>query len=452
MMTASIPSTTHAQKAPYANYLVGERALGLAGAFVALGDDASALFHNPAGTAQLSTGTISGSLWALSMHTRDADYGLRTDYGSTKFGQNDITSLPLFIGGVAKVGAKDAHGRRNHALGIGLFRPYRDDYHYRSLVGSRADEPVRELDIWHEDDALWLGVNYAQRYDDKLMLGVSAFFVRRSIDHEEAEFSASENDAPLLGRSAQASVRDHRIALRVGALYRLDHRFRFGVMAQLPAIPLSSTAEIATLGPRFVDDGATQPAGFARRTGSAQAHLSMPWEVRGGVTYAPTESTLLTLDLSLVGSAGSIDQPVIEDAPEVLLLSRSTRQLLSARAALGFEWVVADTLPLRGGLLFELPRTPALPRTSDNYMQRRMTTAGVALSIGFRSDGFDFSLGTTALISRGTGLGLVRDNGWASASYERADAVDKSIFVYLAGGRSAVELVVDKVKPILAPD
>lgn len=38
-----------AQDIPYANYLVGDRALGLGGAFVGLAEDGSATFHNPAG-------------------------------------------------------------------------------------------------------------------------------------------------------------------------------------------------------------------------------------------------------------------------------------------------------------------------------------------------------------------------------------------------------------------
>ena len=45
----------------YANFLIGERAMGLGGAFTAVADDASGIFYNPAGLGFALNSDISGS-------------------------------------------------------------------------------------------------------------------------------------------------------------------------------------------------------------------------------------------------------------------------------------------------------------------------------------------------------------------------------------------------------
>ena len=53
--------SAHADIFHYNNVLVGERAVGLGGAFTALADDASGLYYNPAGIAFAQSNDISGS-------------------------------------------------------------------------------------------------------------------------------------------------------------------------------------------------------------------------------------------------------------------------------------------------------------------------------------------------------------------------------------------------------
>src|SRR5262245_15418851 len=88
-------SSARAQELPYQNQLVGERALGLAGAFVAVADDASAIFHNPGGLAALDTGGVAGSLWAIVRSSREVTGGYSTDLGAEDLDYSQPLSLPL---------------------------------------------------------------------------------------------------------------------------------------------------------------------------------------------------------------------------------------------------------------------------------------------------------------------------------------------------------------------
>ena len=60
-VTWFVSGSAHADIFHYNNVLVGERAVGLGGAFTALADDASGLYYNPAGIAFAQSNDISGS-------------------------------------------------------------------------------------------------------------------------------------------------------------------------------------------------------------------------------------------------------------------------------------------------------------------------------------------------------------------------------------------------------
>jgi len=61
--SVALTPSAHAQRRTYSSYLIGDDAPGLAGAYVALASDASAVLHNPAGMAWVPQGALSSSLW-----------------------------------------------------------------------------------------------------------------------------------------------------------------------------------------------------------------------------------------------------------------------------------------------------------------------------------------------------------------------------------------------------
>ncbi len=84
----------HADPFHYRNLLIGDRAVGLGGAYVALADDTSALFHNPAGAVysqQLASATVN----ALSRTTTRFD-GFFPDGGS--LGSKSSGLVPSYFG------------------------------------------------------------------------------------------------------------------------------------------------------------------------------------------------------------------------------------------------------------------------------------------------------------------------------------------------------------------
>src|SRR5262245_40892208 len=150
-----------AQEIPYQSHLVGERSLGLAGAFVAVADDPSAIFHNPGGIPTIDTSAVAGSLWAIVRGRRHVEDGYQTDLGSADLDQSAGLSLPLFLAGVVKFGKKNEDGVHPHALGAALFTPLQRGYRFVDQLDD--DDSVDRLEVRHGDSARWLGLCYGYR-------------------------------------------------------------------------------------------------------------------------------------------------------------------------------------------------------------------------------------------------------------------------------------------------
>lgn len=83
----------------YNNILVGDRAMGLGGAYTAISDDASGLVYNPAGLAFALSNDISGS--ANAIYRRTVVY--KGTFGDTDFEENSEGTFPSFFGGMRKL-------------------------------------------------------------------------------------------------------------------------------------------------------------------------------------------------------------------------------------------------------------------------------------------------------------------------------------------------------------
>jgi len=122
----------------------------------------------------------------------------------------------------------------------------------------------------------------------------------------------------------------------------------------------------------------------------------------------------------------------------------TTYRRTALRGAVGFETVIADKVPMRGGLFFERSSTPPVLARSDHYVQDHIDTAGVALSGGLRMGGYDVSLGATAVLGWGQALALRRGGDFdPAADYAATDARTTTFMIFVGGAKSAVKQLVE---------
>jgi hypothetical protein len=444
---ALAPRAARAQEPPYHNHLVGERALGLAGAFVGVADDPSAIFHNPGGIASLGTSAVAGSLWAIARGSRELDDGYRTELGMASLNHARPLSLPLFLAGVIKFGGKGEDGLRPHALGAALFSPYERSFRFVDQLES--SDAVDRLEVRHDDGARWLGLSYGYRPRYGLSLGLGVFWVTRSLSHDEVEIRARETlpaestVGSTITRASTLQVGTHHAVVRLGTLLHVTHELHAGIMLQVPGIELRGTADAERLDTSVGPDP-TQIA--IEDNGGLSAALPIPWEVRLGITILRPPDSLVTLDLSLFGPIGSSNDTVRLVSADVDLgrfVAPETHSRPSLRCALGMETVLWSIVPLRGGAFFQRTAAPELPETTDVYMRDRINYVGASLSVGLRTGGYDFAIGSTAELGWGDGLALARPAEPSGPhSYALTSVQETRFMVFIGGARSAVRTLV----------
>lgn len=438
-----------AQEAPYSNFLVGERSLGLAGAFVGVADDPSAIFHNPAGIAILAGGSVSGSLWALARGKRHVDNGYSTDLGSTHLDYSNPLSLPSFLAGVLKLGRRRPDGVRPHALGFAILMPYVDER--RFIAQLRGPAAVDRIEVRHTDRARWFGASYAQRMRPGLLLGASVFFATRSLGHDEVELRARQEDAAAgllsatVSRASTVASNAKHLVLRLGTRLDITHELRLGAMLQLPGLELNNSADAE----RLVTRQGPAPTQIAiDESHAVGANLLLPWEVRVGATWLHYPETLVTVDMSMLGPAGNAGEVAENRMPDLgdyrsdygAFVPGSPNRRAALRAAVGFQTVVADVMPVRGGLFFERSAAREVLSNSDVYAPERVDVAGGALSVGLRTGDYNFSVGIIGVLGWGQAYGLVREGNFdAPARYRGTHINDTRFMVFVGGAQNVVK-------------
>jgi hypothetical protein len=446
-LAAGWSRSSAAQEGPYANYLVGERSLGLAGAFVSVADDPSAIFHNPGGIATLTSSAAAGSLWTLLRGSHEIEDGYRTDLGRTDLEQSAPLSLPLFLAGVIKFGPRQRDRVRPHALGAAIMTPYtREDRYVGQL--ERGEQSVDRIEVRQQDRARWFGIAYGLRLRPGLCFGASGFYALTNLAHDEVEIrgrAGADGDVGAgYSRSSTLGVSAHHILVRLGTQLVLTHELAAGMMVQLPGFALAQKADAETLLTRVGPDPTS--IHLDHRDG-LPANVALPIELRMGVTVRKPEETLLTLDVSLFGPVGneSDRRPLVKSdaVPLGVFVPEETYRRAALRGALGFETAVANMFPLRGGVFFERSSAPPVLARSDFYVRDHIDTVGAALSLGFRWGGYDLALGSTAVFGWGEALALRRDDDFGSAPrYEGTDVHMWSVMFYVGGAKSAVKQLV----------
>jgi len=462
LLALVLPSRSSADPFHYQTLPLGQRALGMGGAFTGLANDPSAAYYNPAGIAVIADSALSASLTVNAFDRRTLVRGYRTRIGSTSLKHDSQPSLPVFVTLVKKVGRKDADKKRNHAVALSTFtvdqRRLSFDLEQRGRVAGR--DQADTFSATREDVTIWNGFSYAYRVSDKLAFGVSGFLslTRTRYDQEHIAVTLGTLDRTTGSYSNEGSLWEtyrarsevRNLVARVGALYQYDEKLRLGVMFQPPSIHVRGTADVRA---RILTSEILATPATGRFTNASESGLSshnpLPWELRLGSSYQPLNWITVAFDTSLYGWNGTKSNPIVTIGPRSPdsetgaiasagdLAMETWYRNMTANVSMGAEAVIENTVALRAGLFTSLSAAPSVPRVSDTYYTPDVNLYGGAFSAGYVASGYDLSLGVAGLIGWGDGVAY-NTHAAAGDTYQRTDVFDRTLFVFLSGAKSAV--------------
>jgi len=453
----------HAQTLP-----LGQRAIGMGGAFTAVADDPSATFYNPAGLVLTSDLSLSASLTLTAFDRTTVEKGYRTADGKSSLDHNTSASLPVFVSAIKTLGSRGPDGRRRHAIALASFtrnaRHNAFDVEARGPVGAPGN--LETLSISASDRTVWYGLSYAYRVSQKLSLGLSNFIsiLRSSYVEERIGAALGEVVAGGAWSSEASSWTTHRVrsnvkslVWRMGALYAVSDRLQLGLMFQPPSLHLRGEASVRT---RLLRTDLRTMPGVSNILNVSESKLTSrdptPWEVRLGGRFELYEWLTIALDGSLYGPTGSKADPVVAIGPRSdneetgaiaqpgAYISERWYRTFNGNVSLGASATLPRTVTIRAGVYTDLSSAPNVPRYSTTYTPPDVHRVGGALSIGLRNEGFDLAIGAIGVFGVGNALAFTTDPEAGSYTYARTRATDRMFLVFLNGVKSAISTLAKK--------
>jgi len=366
----------------------GARSMGFGGAFVALADDATAAFANPAGLAQILKPEVSieGRHWSYSTPFTEGGRaeGLPSGFGiDSTIGLRTATS-DVDITGLSFLSLVIPKGRWSLAFYRHDLANFEFSSETQGLFGGGTDCcQIRDFDMRaaNDMDIVSYGLSAAYRVNDRFDLGLGLVYYDASFVSNATLFRSDDDSAAsIIGPNSylpERSVLNERIffddsdtALAAGFLWRLSDKWSIGgVYRQAPELNLG--VEL-TAGEAF--DPGVAPGDVLLQSAGV---LEMPRMYGLGLAYRDPDGRLTVsfqwdqVKYSSIVDSLRLDDRAMDDANELHL---------------GAEYVFIDSKPivaLRFGAWLEPDHQ--LRNNSDNVFAEALLPRGkdeVHLSVG----------------------------------------------------------------------
>jgi len=439
------PQRSEAQSLYYRTIPIGERAMGLGGAFTGVANDPSATYYNPAGIMLGGRFQLLGSLASVVFVRRTVEDAFDAPNASADFTSKNTTTLPRFIGTVVKFGRKK-FGDFQFALAYSTLEVDR----YSFGVGASQVEPAATLDLRLSNNynSRWYGVSFAAQVRKNVSVGLSAFVAQQRGNYNEDIGLANGGMLNASGlrvggdsatSSTAISVDPWDIVLRLGALYRINPRWQLGFMFQPPGIPVSQKGSVFR---RVTTTGiAQEPTYFLFDRGDLSAKATIPFELRTGFEYRINALTILSVDAAVTGPVR--DRNVFNRPEELqgldgnlgIYFANSTERRWTPNVAIGAEHLFGKAA-VAGGLFTNISAAPDVPATATEYTPDQVNVYGASVSVGLDTKGYRLTVGANGYFGRGDALSFMLDRDAQVTSYVRTKSNVSALVLYIAGAVS----------------
>ena len=436
---------SQAQALYYRSIPIGERAMGLGGAYTGIANDPSSTYYNPAGIVTGGRFQLMGSLSSLVFTRRTIENAFEAENLDTDFTSTRTTTLPSFIGTVVKFGKK-RFGDHPFAVAYSTFEVAREGFG----VGVTQIEDPGSLDLRMNQAYRdrWYGVSFAAHVLQDLALGLSGFLADQGSNYSEDVGLASGGVLDSAGlrvggdsitSSTGISSGGFLLVFRLGALYRINPRWQLGFMFQPPGAPLNQNGSVFRRVNTTV--AGMEPTYFLFDEGGLSTNQPIPFELRTGFEFKIKAVTVLSADASVTGPIR--DRPLFDTPSELegvpgslgIYFANSTARRWTPNVAIGAEHMFGKAV-VAGGLFTNISSAPDVPETTTEYTPDQVNMFGASVSIGVDTKGYRFTLGATGYFGRGDALSFSIDRDAQVSGYVRTKSNVSALVLYIAGAVS----------------
>jgi len=456
----------------YQRYVIGERSLGMAGAYAAAVDDSMAIYYNPGALVFADTTAVSASKSIYAADHRTIRDGFVPNFSAPHDaidldGSNDLSwpSTLTFMTTFGKKKNRLGHKIR-HSFGFAMLVPTQEDYSFRGKhhpAQGVADNQTYYL--FESYRTVWTGLAYAFRPHRSWGLGLSGFWSNDSYQrrYDGNYFNPPEDTSAcdpigcgeLEFVESILRIKTNSLVFGAGVLFTPNDRVRLGLSFNAPGILMRGLSG-GTLDQTMGMSSTSDPAAGTSRLYTDDYDLKVaaydPASIRLGASYTLPLSFTVDLDLGF-HFPGSYDRIIgdavasrLEESPEAspswfdpgIVRHIERRPVLNAN--LGTEVLLPKGWTVRTGLFSDFSSAPEVV-AGDTPQLTRANRLGGAFSIGHRSKDHDITLGVIGTYGAGKASVFQPElsRGRDDSMFEPERYTERALFVFIAGVQKAVE-------------
>ena len=353
----------------YKNMLIGERAATMGGSYVAISDDSTGCYYNPAGIAYAVGDSLSGS--GNMLHKMKTVYSKAI--GTEDWVRESEALVPNYFGVLKNY--------KNYSFCFSYVVPEAFIEHQDLVFDNPLSTVKKYYQSLHSEDITYLmGPSAAMKFGENLSIGLTLYYQYRSFIRQYHYFLESTDSSYEVYYESR-KLREDGMMPKIGIQWSPWSLLTVG-MAVDQSVLLNSNFQGDVSYHNSTDNstGTPSPLTLMNRTNSAEKRM-FPLHLAWGVSYFPTPSLLYTIDLDYY-------QASEKGRADIMNYSGGT------------EYYLNPTNAIRFGLFTNYTNLP-LPNSSTTAPYEYLDIYGA--SFGYTSYSSSSSLTLGAIYTSGSG-------------------------------------------------
>ena len=333
----------------YTNFIIGERAMGLGGAYTAVADDASGVFYNPAGLGFALNSDISGS--ANAYYSKETVY--KDAIGDNDFKESASGTANPFFGGLQKLD----HIWRGLAAGFAVYVTDNEFKDQDDLLENIDFGSGVSLDRYHRtantrSETLGVALAAAKKFKGGFSVGASLSYLNATEltqNYQDVQQTLSASQQVYSTVNVRESLNVDALETAIGAQYAFWN-LSVGVNLKFRSI-IKQNIEYANDTTSYQEPISQDPTRQNVSYNYDDALEEWPNEYRFGLAWFATTRLLLTFDTTY---HTGVEEPAVSGSTAEELIKNYYQRTYARQAttnfAGGLEYYITSSVPVRVGV------------------------------------------------------------------------------------------------------
>jgi long-subunit fatty acid transport protein len=377
----------------YADYPIGNRAMGLGGAYTALSNDPSGLYYNPAGLVGTTRSNLSVSTSLYGVESTSPHGLAGVDFANL----TSLNIIPSEVGATYAIGEVKKGTRAKAVWGFDLVVPsFRSNsYQRHEVLPSGFQDDSRTL----SDQTLWAGIGGAYSINEKFSVGLSLFYQHRSTLLNERT-TGQAADGSFLDETTTLDAFDDALTAIIGGQYVVGTHLTFGAAFLLPSLRIRSGGRAQVTQIQWNGAKSTPPTVTTLVADTQVDSNAMRLETHSsgglhlGAAYVLVHEVTVAADVTGFWPTSYHRLEFKEsDVEHAITLPLDVQRNLVVNFALGAEWRFHENWSVAGGLYTDRTSAPDLHPDANGQLGAAGRNAlshvdlyGGSIAFGFLSD------------------------------------------------------------------